>query len=233
MVHSFFGLFYIPQLSIYLQVDEDAVVCRSLRGRTVMVPLNKHQHQSCVASAQVGKTRIAQVRRQRTAFQRRGGSRKRPVVQSVVESNGLSLLRESSSESAVIVKKEQLLHLKKERANSLKKKKADIKQSLRCQKVKERKILRERKVKEKVELRLFAREKLRKARALLKEAQRTKRLMEKEEEKKRRKAELEKILKKRREERRRRKLMTSLNGVVGSRHSELFAWLPTLLMVFR
>ena len=229
MVHSFFGLFYIPQLSIYLQVDEDAVVCRSLRGRTVMVPLNKHQHQSCVASAQVGKTRIAQVRRQRTAFQRRGGSRKRP---SVAESNGLSLLRESSSESAVIVKKEQLLHLKKERANSLKKKKADIKQSLRCQKVKERKILRERKVKEKVELRLFAREKLRKARALLKEAQRTKRLMEKEEEKKRRKAELERILKKRREERRRRKLMTSLNGVVGSRHSELVAWLPTLLMVF-
>ena len=53
--------------------------------------------------------------------------------------------------------------------------------------------------------------------------------MEKEEEKRQRKAELEKTLKKRREERKQRKLMMSLHGVVGSRHSELFTWLPTLL----
>ena len=125
------------------------------------------------------------------------------------------------SENALPSKKDELLQLKENRAKLLKQQKLDIKQSLKIQRSNERKVLRERKIKERVELKLLAREKLRRARSLLKEAQRAKRAREKDAEKERRRAELRQILNKKREERQRRKMMTSLRGLVHSRHGKI------------
>ena len=124
---------------------------------------------------------------------------------------------ETLSENDLSSKKDELLQLKENRTKIMKQRKYDIKQSLKGQRANDRKVLREKKIKERVELKLVAREKLRRARSLLKDAQRAKRVREKEEEKERRRAELRGILNKKREERKRRKLMTSLRGVVNSR----------------
>ena len=120
----------------------------------------------------------------------------------------------------VTAKREELMRFKQAQLSSWKKKMAEVKMSVRVQKLTERKMLRETRLREKVEQQRCAKEKLRRARDLLKEAQRVQRMREKEEEKEKRRRELEQLMRRRGEERRRRKLLASLPPAGTPRDSE-------------